>query len=345
MPRWLKALDRTRRSKPERDVRLAYRAALRREPDQADLATYAAALRKGRTLPWLLEVLANSDEFRWLAIQPDIMSANAEQPVHALSNAPPMAVDANCSDEDLQRLWDHVAGTWSRLGETEPHWSVLTQEQFRAQSLGDAQRARFYESGLHEMQRLNAWLRRAGIPPRPDAVCAEYGCGVARVTHALARQHARVVAFDVSAPHLRLARAHVQAEGLAHVEFVHVTGRASLDALRDIDVFYSVIALQHSPPPIILDVLTRAFAALRPGGYAFFQLPTYARDYSYAASAHVGQISANSANLDMEVHFVPQPVVLDMAHKAGLAVLEVQPDNSVGNHDRWISNSFLLARR
>ena len=44
------------------------------------------------------------------------------------------------------------------------------------------------------------------------------------------------------------------------------------------------------------------------------------------------------------MHCVPQRVVLDLAHRAGLMVAEVQPDWCVGRPGEWISNTFLLLR-
>lgn len=333
-------------------VRLSYRAVLRREADDDGLAGYVAHLRAGRTLPWLLQALSESAEFRSSQLPPPAVP-RADVPqleaAHILGHRQPMAIDTSCTEAELQRLWDYVAATWSALGASEPHWSVLTQDQFRAEVVSETEITAFYATGESELQRLNAWLARGGLPVPPDAVCAEFGCGVGRITRSLARQYGRVIALDVSVPHLRTAEARMRVEGVDNVEFVPLSGRSSLKALCDVDVFYSIIALQHSPPPIILDVLRWAFTALRPGGYAYFQVPTYGDDYSYSAKQHIegihnGVNAQGSAASEMEVHFVPQHTILELAHRHGLRTVEVQPDTSAGNLDRWISNTFLLTR-
>ena len=114
-------------------------------------------------------------------------------------------------------------------------------------------------------------------------------------------------------------------------------GPADLDGLAGIDLFYSVISLQHSPPPIIREVLENAFGALRPGGCAFFQVPTYARDYSFDPADRI-------ESGEMELHLLPQREILEMAHQAGLVVAESQPDWCVGRPGDWISTTFLLLR-
>ena len=310
-------------------VALAFRAVLRREPDAGGLATYAGALQDGHDLGWLIGVLASSDEFR-------AIGARLAGQSFPLDSAPPMDVRPDCTAAGLQALWDDVARVWSALGRDVPYWSVLTEERFRDGAADPATLASFHETGEEEVRRLTAWLARAGWVLPPDAVCAELGCGVGRITRALARRFGRVIGLDVSAPHLAMARDQMAREGLANTSFVQLRGPADLAALDGIDLFYSVISLQHSPPPIILDVLGRAFAGLRPGGCAFFQVPTYGLGYRHGPEYR--------ARGEMEMHAVPQRAVLALAHRAGLAVAEVQADWCVGRPGEWISSTFLLLR-
>ena len=325
-----------RRSPPdnrlaEQQVVLAFRAVLRREPDAGGLATYTQALQDGRSLAWLVGQLSCSDEFRRL---PGRMGPKSAFP---LDSAPRLDIRSTAGPAEQQALWNHVAQVWSGLGEADPHWSVLTQDSYRRTVLDAAALATFRESGVGEVHRLNAWLRRAGWTLPPDAVCAEYGCGVGRITAPLARQFGRVIGFDVSPPHLAEAHAALAAERIANVSFVQVRGPDDLAALSGIDLFYSVISLQHSAPPIIEAVLTRAFHGVRPGGCAFFQVPTYAAGYSYDP-AH------SSLTGTMEMHVLPQRRILQIAHEAGLTVAEIQPDWCVGRPGEWISSTFLLVR-
>ena len=312
----------------EAQVALAYRAVLHREADPDGMANYVRELRNGRDLAWLIGLLAATEEFRPL-------QARAEGRGFPLEQAPPMEVALDGDPALVQALWDRVARVWSGLGETDAHWSVLTEARFRAGALDDAALAAFQETGAGEVKRLLAWLRRAGIAPGLEWVCAEFGCGVGRVTRNLAPLFRRVIGFDVSPPHLRAAAAGLAADGCFNVELVQVHGPADLAALQGVDLFYSVISLQHSPPPVIMDVLRHAFAGLRPGGCAFFQVPTYAQGYAYPAAA--------GAEV-MEMHFVPQGAVLAAAHHAGLRVAEVQPDWCTGRLGEWISNTFLLVK-
>jgi len=56
---------------------------------------------------------------------------------------PRLAIDKAETPELRQRLLDHIARSWTHLGETEPHWSVLTEDQFLSGTL-DANLAAFH---------------------------------------------------------------------------------------------------------------------------------------------------------------------------------------------------------
>jgi len=254
---------------------------------------------------------------------------------------PPMRIDAVDDPAQVARLLDHIAKTWTGFGETEPHFSVITDEKFKAARL-DANRDAFHASGKDSVDRLDAALARAGVGPRNDAVCFELGCGVGRVTAWLARRFARVIATDISASHLALARAHLEAQGAANVELHRLAAVDAIDALPAFDLFFSVIVLQHNPPPVIRAILERVFARLGPGGLAYFQVPTYRADYSFDLDAYLrNDVGRN----EMEMHVLPQSVILRTAAAHGLELLEVIEDPYTGMRVGEVSNTFLLRKR
>ena len=200
----------------------------------------------------------------------------------------------------------------------------------------------FYATGAYDAGYLDGFLERNSVRLPEQAVVAEFGCGVGRVTRWLARKYARVLAFDVSAPHLRAARERMAAEGLSNVEFVHVVGLKDLARLKDFDLFFSFIVLQHNPPPIMADILGQACRGLNPGGVAFFQAPTYGKGYSFNIDAYLDQEYKRS---DMEMHFLPQQEIFRILGANDLDMIEVRQDHCIGNFDRWISNTFLAKKR
>lgn len=309
-----------------------YEAVLDRQADTDGLAGYSQALERGATLSNIITDFLRSKEFAGRMM--DTLDR------YPLDLGGPMRVELHDTADQRAALWRHVAEVWSSYGTADPYWSVLTAERWRAANVARAEvLEEFYDSGSGAIRRFEAWLARNELEVGAGAVCMEYGCGVGRCTVWLARRFRHVVAFDISQPHLDAARAATAARGIDNVEFVLVRGPGDLSLLNGADVFYSMLVLQHNPPPIIIDILDAAFKALKRGGIAFLQIPTYADDYCFGKEDYNTVVRTKK---EMEMHFVPQRTIFDLAFRHGLQPVEVQPDDLTGRWGSWISNTFLL---
>ena len=100
--------------------------------------------------------------------------------------------------------------------------------------------------------------------------------------------------------------------------------------------------LQHNPPPVILAILERVFARLQPGGIAYFQVPTYRAGYRFVLEEYLREDVGKS---EMEMHVLPQSVIMQAAARHGLELLEVIEDPYTGMRPGEVSNTFLLRKR
>lgn len=243
-----------------------YAGLLGREPDPNGLAFYLKRIENGEPIQALVRAFISSTEFA--------QRFNAQANMYPLDGAPPMAVDLDLTPAQSNRIWANLKMEWSGMGDFEPYRSMLADPKWASANMTSKEIVdAFYETGRGDMNRLDDWLARAGASlPRPS-VCADYGCGVGRSTIWLARRYERVVAMDISEPHLAVARARAAKEGLTNIDFVHVRSQADLDLLSDTDLFYSQIVLQHNPPPLIRQILGIAFAGLRFGDSPTFKFP------------------------------------------------------------------------
>jgi SAM-dependent methyltransferase len=108
----------------------------------------------------------------------------------------------------------------------------------------------------------------------PQDTVLDIGCGVGRLTRALASRAGHVYGLDVSREMLALARQHNG--DLANVEWVHGDG-ASLAGVGDAsaDGCFSHVVFQHIPnPEVTLAYVREMGRVLRPGGWALFQVST-----------------------------------------------------------------------
>lgn len=115
---------------------------------------------------------------------------------------------------------------------------------------------------------VDGMLALSGVEVGPTDRLLEIGCGVGRMTRALATRAGAVVAIDVSAE--MLAKAGELNPGLCAVEWVQGDGTSLAPiADRSIDGCVSLVVFQHLPDPsLTLGYVREIGRVLRPGGWA-----------------------------------------------------------------------------
>jgi SAM-dependent methyltransferase len=311
-----------------------YQGLLDRKPDPSGLEHHLTTLRSG-SLSSVIKEFTQSEEFQELT---------ADRPFgFNLNLGGRNDVQIDLSKDEIDKLWAHIRRVWTQFGAEEPYWSVLTGSEYKSDAINHPSILEtFYNSSASDISYLDAFLKRNDVHLPSDSTVAEFGCGVGRVTGALARRFSRVLAFDVSATHLAVARERMKLDGIDNVDFVLLEGPSELHKMNGIDFFFSFIVLQHNPPPIVAEILEHALAGLNPDGVAFFQVPTYGLDYHFNVEDYYRGEYARS---DMEIHFIPQKDIFRMFTKYGFQLLEVRNDHYIGNYPSWISNTFLAKRQ
>ncbi len=311
-------------------VQWAYRLFLGREAETE--AAIAEHIGGSPDLPALRSTFMKSSEF------------NANLPAHARltlnGDEPVRIVETDGDPALLKRLFDHVNRSWQHLGETDPYWSVLTAPEYRGKPSAEHV-ARFFASGEAEVGRVQKTLARIGVELNGRGAFLEYGCGLGRVTRHLAPHFTDTIGADISTSHLALARQLAATDGVRAVEWMHVASLDSLANLPEVDFIYSVIVLQHNPPPVIERILSAFARILRPGGIAYFQLPTYRADYEFRLADYV---RAQLGKKEMEMHAFPQQRVFEIFAEAGAIPLQVIEDGATGLRHGERSNTFIFRK-
>lgn len=147
---------------------------------------------------------------------------------------------------------------WEELARREPHFAVLTNDEFLRERLTPEALERFWKSGEDDVDFL------LGLAKAQPEVALDFGCGVGRLTRALAKRAKQVIGVDASPTMLSLA------PKLPNVTYTHELPESA-------DFICSLIVFQHIPPKqgykIFRDLLGRLhgvaaihFALSRPGG-------------------------------------------------------------------------------
>lgn len=232
-------------------------------------------------------------------------------------------IDCDVPPETLEKLFRHVQAVWSKLGEIEPHFSVLSHPQYMPAAFARHQDA-FYASGADEFGAALRRLETLGLIPRRDGRAVEFGCGAGRVTRQLANAFAQVVGYDVSPNLLRLAEERFENQGVRNVDLRRIESVETL-AVPPHDFFYSKIVFQHNPPPIAKYFLDLMLGKLNVGGIAFFQLVTAMSDYRFDCDEYLSKMPNIGGK---EIHALPQRQAFDIFERCGIVPREVVRDIS-----------------
>jgi SAM-dependent methyltransferase len=172
---------------------------------------------------------------------------------------------------DIKRL----RATWTALGEDDPLWAILSRPDKRG---GQWNAEEFFAAGEAEITGLEQYCAHFALP-RERRLALDFGCGVGRLTRALATRYAEVVGVDISSSMIEQAR-QLHAN-LANVRFVeNVQPRLDFLADASVDLVYSVITLHHIPAALQRGYVREFLRVLAPGGMAVFQIASgYARDW------------------------------------------------------------------
>jgi SAM-dependent methyltransferase len=250
---------------------------------------------------------------------------------------PPMFIE---KIPDLRELFFHIQNVWEHLGETEPYWSVLSHEQFKSSGIEDT-RSEFYASGQSNVNTFFKTLERNGIDHSSLKTCLEYGCGLGRVTSWLAKRFDSVIAYDISNTHLQLAQRFLDEINIQNVSLNHISSPLLIGNFPKVDMVYSVIVLQHNPPPIIRLIIRELVKALNSGGVAFFQVPTYRLGYRFSLQEYtVGE----AAREHIEMHVLPQNEIFDIVSQEDGRLIEVLEDGWTGPKYGERSNTFVIQK-
>jgi len=315
----------------EADVIWAYRNFLGRAPENdavVELHCHAEDLRT------LCEILVNSDEFKE-RVAPTKRDERASVPVFMR----PLPIDTEANPDELRKLWQRVQRAWTHEGENQPFHSVLADDRFLPEQLNKFEDL-FWETGLWEAKGVVDHLADLGLMRLAEATLLEFGCGVGRMTMPFAQEFARIIAYDISEPHLVIARERAAVLGLTNIYTVAI-GRDVPTEFEPCDVFYSNIVLQHNPPPIIGHVLRKLIHSLKPGGFGIFQVPVYNVDYRF----NLREVLKSGAPMDTTMHCYPQAELFSLITQSGARLIEVREDDAPGPRGGpFVSNTVVLKR-
>jgi SAM-dependent methyltransferase len=223
---------------------------------------------------------------------------------------------------------------WEEIGELDPLWAVLTEPSAQ---YGRWDPEAFFRTGVDEIRSVMDEADKLGYP-RHKGVSLDFGCGVGRLTRALAGFFEKSCGVDISEAMVTKAR-ELNWE-LSNCEFA-VNTSADLKAFPDemFDFIYTARVLQHLPNQKAIEQYISEFArVLKSGGLLVFQVPgrmslrwrlqPRRRVYSLLRRFGVGKefLYHKLGVYPMKMTHFPQSGVMGLLDGLGIRLLKIETD-------------------
>src|SRR5260370_4890476 len=160
----------------------------------------------------------------------------------------------------LQKVWDGLA--------THDPMGAILADPTRKGNKWDS--GEYVETARREIKTGIDDVRSQGLTPDFGGNTLDFGCGVGRLTQALASRFARVFGVDISETMVERAQRH---NGFPDsCKYICSTSNTLPFGDEEFSFIYSSIALQHIEPRYIEKYIAEFLRVLCPGGILVFQL-------------------------------------------------------------------------
>ncbi len=223
---------------------------------------------------------------------------------------------------------------WNELGQLDPCWAILIDP---ARRFGRWNVDEFFLTGQQEIDKIMSRARELGHPVRSQTAL-DFGCGVGRLTRALAGYFQKCTGADISAS--MIAKGEELNQSVGNCKFVLNTA----DHLRifsddTFDMIYTGRVLQHMPSKsLMLSYMAEFIRTLRKDGLLVFQCPTnipwrhrfQPRRRLYHLLRGLGLREAflyrTLRLIPMRMRSIPKDEVVQFLTKSRARLLSVEPD-------------------
>jgi SAM-dependent methyltransferase len=227
---------------------------------------------------------------------------------------------------------------WNDLARIDAMWAVCSVDGRQ----GNWNPQEFFASGEAEVAGILGGLEEQGFAPKRRRAL-DFGCGLGRLSAALATRFDEVIGVDISSE--MITRARELNTAAANCDFaVSDQGDLSMFADASFDFVLSLIALQHVSSRSVIRTYIREFVRVAaPGSVIVFQLPSRVawrvRAHPLRLANRVGRSAAllpermRKALLPHSMRLValPEREVIATLEAVGATVLAAFPDNRSGS--------------
>ncbi len=221
---------------------------------------------------------------------------------------------------------------WEGLAQADPLWAICTDPRKQNNKWS---REEFFATGKQEIDKVLECVQALGLQLDQKSAALDFGCGVGRLTRAMAACFPECWGVDISPTMVRLAKDFNQ--DIPQCRFL-INEKDSLEELHEgqFGFIYTSIVLQHIAPKYARRYIVELVRLLRPGGVLVFQVPdrfcgsavTKLRLRLALRSRMQRWVGRNSDNQVMKMHCLKECVIRELVERANARVKDVRLTNS-----------------
>ncbi len=240
---------------------------------------------------------------------------------------------------------DELQANWDKFGATDPLWGILAWPD---KSENRWQIDEFFATGATEIDGVLAYVEGLGLRLRRGAAL-DFGCGVGRLSQALAGHFQTVVGVDISPAMIELADRYNRFPDRCQYR---LNARADLSLCEgdSFDFIYSFITLQHMQPRYSRAYLAEFLRLLAPGGVLVFQIPGRGKRWQQNVLQPLKptrlfrfyQRLRYGGRPIMSMYGIERVQVVAWLGQCGGRVVDVQPDESADS--QWYSFRYCVVK-
>ncbi len=226
--------------------------------------------------------------------------------------------------KELQRNWEGLA-------QADPLWAICTDPGKRNRQWT---REEFFATGRKEIETALGYAARIGIRIDKTLPALDFGCGVGRLTRAMAEYFTECCGVDISRTMISMAQELNHDSPRCHF---HLNEDTRLQRLQDnyFGFIYTSLVLQHIAPHSSHQYILELIRVLKPGGVLIFQVPERLRASSLirlrtrlAVRSRLQSILGKQKSCGMEMHCIKEAVIRKLIAQSGARVVDVALTNS-----------------
>jgi 2-polyprenyl-3-methyl-5-hydroxy-6-metoxy-1,4-benzoquinol methylase len=162
-----------------------------------------------------------------------------------------------------------LENNWDWFGRVDPLWAISSYKDKKGNKWDNNE---FFSTGLVEIEKIMKYLESHNVEVRHNKAL-DFGCGVGRLTQALARYFDSVDGLDIAPSMIQLANRYNSFGDRVHY-YLNNSEDLSNFSEDSYDFIYTTDVLQHIPPKQSLNYLIELIRILSPKGILIFQLPS-----------------------------------------------------------------------